>query len=236
MHVRALATALVLAFSASVLQAATVGIRWKDQPSNPIREVTSVSSIHTVELWLELIPGEDASSYTEIFDMAVPDVSLVGFRALPTGWEAQGSTGPLGAADLEFKQGPTAAPVAGPVTQILGEFDLEIDAPLDGSIREITLSGHRNLQFPGAYPGLRFGDLGAGSSYYWDSRYNSGYSGYAAYGDYGNPGWSRVVFGDETGQPTPKPLILQLAPEPTSLLLLAFGGHALVRKRDRNLV
>jgi hypothetical protein len=42
--------------------------------------------------------------------------------------------------------------------------------------------------------------------------------------------------GGEIGQPTPKPLILQLAPEPTSLLLLAFGGHALVRKRDRNLV
>jgi hypothetical protein len=228
MQARMATMVVLLAVTAAPTRGAILGVRWVDQPANPIKQVTQSPSVHTVEVWLELLDGESTSGMFDNLTKVIPDVSLTDFRAVPDGWEASGLLGPLdGVRQFVYSSISSEEILFGPGEFTLGEFDLTISAPLDGSNREFALT----CQDPAFPQGVYNQTAGR---YRWDARYNTQYSGYIAYGDYGNPGWSRVGQGGEIGQPTPKPLILQLAPEPTSLLLLAFGGYALVRKRDRS--
>jgi negative regulator of sigma E activity len=54
---------VLLAVTAAPTSAAILGVRWVDQPADPIKQVTQSPSVHTVEVWLELLDGESTSGH-----------------------------------------------------------------------------------------------------------------------------------------------------------------------------
>jgi hypothetical protein len=217
---KGIACILAVGLMATAANAATIGLQWASgDPQN------NTSGGGTVNIVMDFVQGDPAiSGIIMSFANDLPNIELVGSSTNVGTFNDTSFPAPLGPTfGAQYVVSSPAATddfvPAGQTGFVIGTFDVAINGPLDGSVKEIagTLASAPNGVYSGAQPMT------------WDARYNTAYSGYIAWGDYGNPGWGTKTA--KGHQPTPNPLLITKVPEPTSLALVALGGFAMLRRR-----
>lgn len=177
-----------------------------------------------VEIWLDVMPYFTAASGVAGVGFefeTLPAIVQTG-RTANLGGSLGGFDGPLGAtAVYNIGWGGVAGPgpVAATTSFLLGT--LSVAAPLSTApgVYELVIN-HNSVSVLDDTGGALGFDARAG--------YSDTYGSTLAYGNWGGPAWSAK----NKGAQARNPLFLNVeVPEPTSLVLLALGGIAAIRRR-----
>ncbi len=216
---------MIVLLLAPAVSAGTLSMRWAETPNATLNVLPQETA--TVEVWMDLLPGEVLS--TVFFQFAIPldGVAMVGPSvATQPGWAAGGFLGEIGdlAQFAVASMPPISNAIDGPGSYRVGAFEVAyvgLAADGVGQAFPIAAAAHSDAGVLDEW----------GNSFTWDARYHTSYASFVAYGDYGNPGWSVIGPGGELGQPEPNPLILLVIPEPATLALALLGGAALLGRQ-----
>ncbi|MCB9850563.1 MAG: hypothetical protein H6817_07645 [Phycisphaerales bacterium] len=233
MHESVKAVFGVFVFGATA-NAATVGMRWMDLPTSP-KHVGG----GTVEVYLDLLAGEDAGGIFGEFDCITGDCSDLVFTNYQAGVDVDYFAGadvvwtienPGIGPHLGYPQfaGLIAAPRRPDEDALVGP-GMFITALFDVSVEGAPVAAEKSFGLELYASNLGVIDANA-DRLVWDNRYNASYSGYVAYGDFGYPGWSVTsMMGAHWGQDA-NPLIITNLPEPGALAILGLSTLMLLRR------
>ena len=227
--------AVAVAMLATTANAANLRMNFAPNPFGTEQEVTlAPSDAVDVEIWLDLIAGEDSVGILTAFEQPwdlntlayVPGaIDQTAHNTDLFDWTELGVDAPIGpeagAARAAFGNLDNQDPITGAGSFLVGTATLHqtaIGAPAPGDPAvpyEIVF-----------YKGGNFPTItqSSGAAMVYNVNYAGVYPGYWAFGAYGNPGKLAGKIGRN-------PLIINCVPEPGALALLALGGLSVLRRR-----
>jgi hypothetical protein len=249
---------LAVGMAGSAANAATLGLRWKEAPTQQKLSVFP-SQQAAVEVVVTLLPGEILSALGfQNQRVANDNLWQTGAEVKAPNWEviaAAVTNAQLGLNNQFVGWGALGTGennLAGPGTFVIGNYFVHFAADDGAPNKEIVFNmGDSTAGGTGGFATVGNNPLPAvvflneaGGDYNWDARWNVAgrptvsasdvYVGYVAFGNWGSPGWTlKKATGKEQvgGGQARNPLLLDKAPEPATLALLGLGGLALIRRR-----
>ena len=220
---------VAVAMLATTANAANLRMNFAPNPYGTEQEVTLAPTQEVdVEIWLDLIAGEDSVGILTAFEQPWDTVSAAYvpgaidqtahctslFDWVPLGVDAPIGPNP-GEARAAFGNLDNQDPITGPGSHLVGTATLHQTAIGVGGTYEIVF-----------YKGGNFPTItqSTGAAMVYNVNYAGVYPGYWAFGAYGNPGKLAGKIGRN-------PLIINCVPEPGALALLALGGLSVLRRR-----